>query len=71
MRRAGIRGLAALPRRARTSDSRHDYPIVPNRLGRDFTAGAPGQVWLADITYIRTGEGWLYLAAILDRTLAS
>ena len=66
MRRAGIRGLAALPRRARTTDSRHDYPIAPNRLGRDFTAGAPGQVWLADITYIRTGEGWLYLAAILD-----
>ena len=66
MRHAGIRGLAALPRRTRTTDSRHGYPIAPNRLGRNFIAAAPGQVWLADITYIPTGEGWLYLAAILD-----
>ena len=66
MRRAGLRGLAALPRRARTTDSRHSYPIAPNRLGRNFEAAAPNQVWLADLTYIPTGEGWLYLAAILD-----
>ena len=66
MRRAGLRGLAALPRRARTTDSRHGYPIAPNRLARNFTAARPNQVWLADLTYIPTGEGWLYLAAILD-----
>lgn len=66
MRRAGIRGLAALPRRTRTTDSRHGYPIAPNRLGRNFTAARPNQVWLADLTYIPTGEGWLYLAGILD-----
>ena len=66
MRRAGIRGLAALPRRTRTTDSRHNYPIAPNRLQRNFTALAPNQVWLTDLTYIPTGEGWLYLAAILD-----
>jgi transposase InsO family protein len=66
MRRAGLRGLAALPRRVRTTDSRHGYPIAPNRLGRDFTAAAPNQVWLGDLTYIRTGEGWLFLAAVLD-----
>ena len=66
MRRAGIRGLAALPRRTRTTDSRHGYPIAPNRLGRDFTAAVPNQVWLADLTYIPTGEGWLYLAAALN-----
>jgi transposase InsO family protein len=66
MRRAGLRGLAALPRRTRTTDSRHSYPIAPNRLGRNFQAAAPGQVWLADLTYIPTGEGWLYLAGILD-----
>lgn len=66
MRRAGLRGLAALPRRARTTDSRHGYPIAPNRLARDFQAASPNQVWLADLTYIPTGEGWLYLAAILD-----
>ena len=66
MRRAGLRGLAALPRRTRTTDSRHGYPIAPNRLGRNFVASRPGQVWLADLTYIPTGEGWLYLAAVLD-----
>ena len=66
MRRAGIRGLAALRRRASTTDSRHDYPIAPNRLARNFTAARPNQVWLADLTYIPTAEGWLYLAAILD-----
>jgi transposase InsO family protein len=66
MRRAGLRGLAALPRRTRTTDSRHAYPIAPNRLGRNFTTAAPNQVWLADLTYIPTGEGWLYLAAVLD-----
>jgi len=66
MRHVGIRGLAALPRRARTTDSRHDYPIAPNRLARNFQAARPNQVWLADLTYIPTAEGWLYLAAILD-----
>src|SRR6056297_1949930 len=58
MRLAGLRGLAANARRVRTTDSRHDYPIAPNRLRRNFTATAPNQVWLADLTYIRTGEGW-------------
>ena len=66
MRRNGLRGLAALPRRVRTTDSRHAYPIAPNRLRRNFAATAPNQVWLADLTYIRTGEGWLYLAALID-----
>jgi transposase InsO family protein len=66
IRQAGLRGLAALPRRTRTTDSRHVYPIAPNRLGRNFVANRPGQVWLADLTYIPTGEGWLYLAAVLD-----
>jgi transposase InsO family protein len=66
MRLAGLRGLAAIPRRVRTTDSRHDYPIAPNRLRRNFMATAPNQVWLADLTYIRTGEGWLFLAALID-----
>ena len=66
MRRAGLRGLAALPRRVRTTDSRHGYPIAPNRIGRNFEAAAPNQVWLGDLTYVRTGEGWLYLAAVMD-----
>ena len=66
MRLAGLRGLAAIPRRVRTTDRCHDYPIAPKRLRRNFTATAPNQVWLADLTYIRTGEGWLFLAALID-----
>lgn len=66
MRGAGLRGLAALPRRVRTTDSRHDHPIAPNRLQRGFAAAAPNRIWLADLTYIRTGEGWLFLAALID-----
>jgi putative transposase len=66
MRRSGLRGLAALPRRMRTTDSRHDYPVAPNCLGRNFVAQRPNQVWLADLTYVRTGEGWLFLAALID-----
>lgn len=40
--------------------------IAPNHLQRQFTVTAPSRVWVADITYIRTDEGWLYLAAVLD-----
>ena len=61
-------GLAARRRRRfrRTTDSRHSFAIAPNLLARNFTAQAPDRVWLADITYIWTAEGWLYLAAVLD-----
>ena len=61
-------GLTARRRRRfrRTTDSRHAFPIAPNLLGRVFTAAAPDQVWLADLTYIWTAEGWLYLAVVLD-----
>jgi putative transposase len=50
----------------RTTNSRHDHPIAPNRLARNFTANRPDHVWLADISYIPSDEGWLYLAAIKD-----
>jgi putative transposase len=66
MRRHGVRAIMAPARRVRTTDSRHDLPIAPNRLDRNFTAAAPNRVWLADITYIETDEGWLYLAAVMD-----
>jgi putative transposase len=66
MRRHGIRAIMAPPRRVRTTDSRHDLPIAPNLVARDFIAPAPNRVWLADITYIPTAEGWLYLAAVMD-----
>jgi putative transposase len=66
MRRYGIRAIMARPRRTRTTDSRHDFPIAPNLLERNFTAAAPNRIWLADITYIETDQGWLYLAAVMD-----
>jgi putative transposase len=50
----------------RTTDSHHDQPIAPNHLAEAPKATAPNQIWVADITYIATLEGWLYLAAILD-----
>lgn len=49
-----------------TTDSKHSHPVAPNLLQRDFEADKPDQKWLADITYIPTREGWLYLAATLD-----
>lgn len=66
MRRHGIRALAGRRFRPCTTDSRHHLPIAPNLLNQEFVASAPNRVWLADITYIATGEGWLYLAAVLD-----
>jgi putative transposase len=49
-----------------TTDSKHGSPIAPNVLARDFTASGPDQVWVTDITFLWTKQGWLYLAAILD-----
>ncbi len=49
-----------------TTDSKHSLPIAPNLLARDFTPAKPNQVWTADMTYIWTDEGWLYLAVVLD-----
>jgi putative transposase len=53
-------------RRVRTTDSRHSEPIAPNLLSRTFVAEAPNRVWVCDITYLPTREGWLYLAVVLD-----
>ena len=50
----------------RTTDSKHAMPIAPNLLSRHFTTNAPNKAWVTDVTYIATGEGWLYLAAMLD-----
>jgi transposase InsO family protein len=49
-----------------TTDSRHDYPISPNLVGRNFLVAKPNTVWVSDITYIDTQEGWLYLCIVLD-----
>jgi transposase InsO family protein len=49
-----------------TTDSKHSLPVAPNLLERDFTASRPNEVWVSDITYIWTNQGWLYLAVVLD-----
>lgn len=49
-----------------TTDSKHNHKVAPNHLGQDFRTYKPNQVWLSDITYIHTGEGWLYLATVMD-----
>ncbi len=65
MREHGIR--ARHKRRYRvTTDSKHGLPVAPNLLDRNFTPAVPNQVWTADITYLWTDEGWLYLAIVLD-----
>jgi putative transposase len=66
MRRHGIRAIMARPRRVRTTDSRHDFPIAASLLERHFTAAAPNRIWLADITYVETDQGWLYLVTVMD-----
>lgn len=52
--------------RVTTTDSRHHLPVAPNLLAQRFTATRPNEVWTADITYVPTDEGWLYVAAIKD-----
>lgn len=64
-----LHGIAAKQRKKRrivTTDSNHSNPVAPNLLNQDFTASCPDEKWAADISYIETGEGWLYLASIMD-----
>ena len=49
-----------------TTDSDHDRPVAPNLLRQDFSAKAPNEKWVCDITYLWNGEGWLYLAVVLE-----
>jgi putative transposase len=65
MRRHGIAARVARKFR-RTTDSNHDRPVAENLLGRRFDPASPNESWVADITYIPTREGWLYLAAVED-----
>jgi putative transposase len=65
MRAGGIRGLRKR-RFVKTTDSNHAHPIAPNVLERNFHVSEPNKAWVTDITYIPTGEGWLYLAVVLD-----
>jgi putative transposase len=61
-------GITASRKRRRvvTTNSRHENPVAPNLLQRDFTAQAPNRKWATDITYIPTAQGWLYVAVVLD-----
>jgi putative transposase len=61
-------GLQARQKRRfkRTTDSHHAWPVAPNLLDQDFTATGPDQKWGADISYVWTREGWLYLAVVID-----
>jgi transposase InsO family protein len=65
MRDNAIRGCFAR-RFRRTTDSHHRHPVAPNLLGWNFHADAPNRVWVGDITYIWTLEGWAYLAVLID-----
>lgn len=65
MRQNGWHALAPQRRKPRTTDSRHNGPIAPNLL-KSTVVNRPNQAWAMDITYIHCGEGWVYLAAVLD-----
>lgn len=65
MRENGIRGRHKRRYKA-TTDSKHTMPVADNLLKRDLTPIAPNKVWTADMTYIWTDEGWLYLAVVID-----
>ena len=65
MRRQGLRAKAAKKFKA-TTNSKHSLPVAPNLLQQDFTATAPNQKYVSDITYLWTDEGWLYLATVID-----
>jgi putative transposase len=66
MQEKGIRPPRGKRRAPITTDSRHAHAVAPNLLNRNFELAVPDKVWLADISYIPTNEGWLYLAAVKD-----
>jgi transposase InsO family protein len=65
MRENGLQGRRKR-RFKRTTDSKHNGPIAPNAFARDFRASEPNRVWVTDVAAVATGEGWLYLAVMLD-----
>jgi putative transposase len=66
MRQEGLKGSTARKRKVCTTDSEHDQPIAPNLLLNRAAPRKIDEVWVADITYIPTTQGWLYLAAVMD-----
>ena len=65
MKEQGIQ-VKAKPAFKVTTQSDHDQPIAPNLLQQDFAVDQPNRVWVSDISYIATGEGWLYLCIVMD-----
>jgi len=66
MQKHGIHARGKRRFRVTTTDSRHNLPIAPNLLNRNFSPAAPNQAWVGDFTYIPTEEGWLFLAVVID-----
>ncbi len=66
MREHGLQSHKRRRFRVVTTDSKHAHPVAPNVLQRDFKATGPNQKWLADMTYVPSDEGWLYVALVLD-----
>jgi putative transposase len=66
MKESGIRGKGKKKFKPNTTDSKHNLPIAPNLLEQNFLCEAPDKIYTADITYIPTLEGWLYLAVVID-----
>jgi transposase InsO family protein len=66
MKDNGIRSVTHRRFRLRTTDSSHAHPVAPNVLDRNFRQDLPDKAWCADITYVPTQEGWLYLACVID-----
>ncbi|MCA9088813.1 MAG: IS3 family transposase [Planctomycetaceae bacterium] len=66
MREAGIQAKSHRKFRITTTDSNHAHPVAENIVDRDFQPAGKNQTWVADITYVTTNEGWLYLAAVED-----
>ena len=66
MRQNGLKGKAGQKRKVRTTNSEHDHPIAPNLLLERPAPGKTDEVWVADITYVPTAQGWLFVAAVMD-----
>jgi putative transposase len=66
MREQGLRARTVKKFRVQTTNSNHMFPIAPNLLDQDFNVARPNRVWVSDITYIRTRQGMMYLASVMD-----
>ncbi|WP_369427717.1 IS3 family transposase [Pontibacter harenae] len=66
MQKHQIQSIIRRKHRMQTTDSSHSYTVANNFLSRDFQAARPAEKWVSDLTYIRIGEGWLYLTVVLD-----